>query len=86
MNLNPPRTDWFFPIEKAPLLAVVTLNGVARDLRVPHKKALVAADTGDIVLSKHHHDRHRLAPAPRATLPPRPPQPRTPRRSLAAGF
>ena len=49
MNLNPPRTDWFFPIEEAPLLATVTHKGVARNLWVPHKKALVAADTGHIV-------------------------------------
>jgi hypothetical protein len=27
----------------------VTVKGAARDVRVPHKKALIAADTGDIV-------------------------------------
>jgi hypothetical protein len=50
MDLNPPRRDWFFPIEEAPVLAMVTRNGVARNgvarnVTVPHKKALVAADT-----------------------------------------
>jgi hypothetical protein len=49
MRRNLPRPDWFFPIEEAPVLATVTHNGVVRDVRVPHKKALVAADTGDIV-------------------------------------
>jgi hypothetical protein len=53
MNLNPQRREWFFPIEEAPLLAVVTHKGVARDLRVPNKKALIAADTGHIVLSSN---------------------------------
>jgi len=46
----PPRKQKLvFPIEEAPVLVTVTHNGVARDVRVPHKKALVAADTGDIV-------------------------------------
>ena len=49
MNPNPPRREWFFPIEEAPVLVTVTHKGSARDVRVPHKKALVAADTGDIV-------------------------------------
>ncbi len=49
MNLNPPRTDWFFPIEEAPVLVTVTHKGASRDVRVPHKKAIVAADTGHIV-------------------------------------
>jgi hypothetical protein len=49
MNLNPLRRNWFFPIEEAPVLVTVTRKGVARDVRVPHKKALIAADTGDIV-------------------------------------
>jgi hypothetical protein len=48
MNRNSPRKDWFFPIDEAPVLATVTRNGVSRDVRVPHKKALVAADTGEI--------------------------------------
>ena len=48
MNRNPPRNDWFFAIDEAPVLAAVTHNGVSSDVRVPHKKALVAADTGDI--------------------------------------
>jgi hypothetical protein len=49
MSLNPPRADWFFPIEEAPVFASVTCNGKVTDIRVPHRKALVAADTGDIV-------------------------------------
>jgi hypothetical protein len=49
MDLNPQRRDWFFPIEEAPVLITVTHKSVARDVRVPHKKALIAADTGDIV-------------------------------------
>ena len=48
MNHNSPRKDWFFPIDEAPVLATVTHNGVSRDVRVLHKKALVAADTGEI--------------------------------------
>lgn len=49
MDLNPPPRDWFFTIEEAPVLATVTRNGEARNVTVPHKKALVAADTGHIV-------------------------------------
>lgn len=49
MNANPPRRDWFFPIEEAPVFATVTRHGKACDVTVPHRKALVAADTGDIV-------------------------------------
>lgn len=49
MRRIPQRSDWFFPIEEAPVFATVTRDGVARDVRVPHKKALVAGDTGDIV-------------------------------------
>jgi hypothetical protein len=49
MSLNPQRSDWFFPIEEAPVFASVTRGGKALNVRVPHKKALIAADTGDIV-------------------------------------
>ena len=49
MDLNPPRIDWFFPSEEAPVLATVTRNGQARNVTEPHKKALVAADTGHIL-------------------------------------
>ena len=49
MSLNPPRADWFFPIEEAPVFASIKCNGKERNVRVPHRKALVAADTGDIV-------------------------------------
>jgi hypothetical protein len=48
MHLNPHRRDWFFPIEEAPVFTTVTRNGKALDVRVPHKKALIAADSGDI--------------------------------------
>ena len=47
MNLNPHRKNWFFPIEEAPAFATVTRNGTLRDVRVPHKKALIAADRCD---------------------------------------
>ena len=49
MNRNISRADWFFPIEEAPVYATVTRNGKAEDVRVPNKKALIAADTGDIL-------------------------------------
>jgi hypothetical protein len=48
MHLNPHRRDWFFPIEEAPVFTTVTRNGKALDVPVPHKKALIAADSGDI--------------------------------------
>jgi hypothetical protein len=48
MNHNSPRSDWFFPIDEAPVLAAVTYKGATRNVVVPHRKALVAADTGDI--------------------------------------
>lgn len=43
MKRNSPRADWLFPIVEASLLVTVTHKGVARDVRVPHKKALIAA-------------------------------------------
>ena len=49
MRRNSLRADWFFPIEEAPVFATVTRNGRAGDERVPNKKALIAADTGDIL-------------------------------------
>ena len=49
MSLYPPRADWFFPIEEAPVFASVKCNGKERNVRMPQRKALVAADTGDIV-------------------------------------
>ncbi|MCX6880189.1 MAG: hypothetical protein NTW21_41255 [Verrucomicrobia bacterium] len=49
MNPNPSSNDWFFPVHEAPIHATVTRNGVKRDVRVPHKKALVAADSGEIL-------------------------------------
>jgi hypothetical protein len=47
MKLNPPRRDWFFPIGEAPVLATVTRNGESWNVTVPHKKAPIAADSGD---------------------------------------
>ena len=44
MNRHPQSKSWFFPIGEAPVLSTVTRNGKVRDVRVPHKKALVAAD------------------------------------------
>jgi hypothetical protein len=52
MRRNPPHADWFFPIEEAPVRVNVTHKGVARDVQVPHKKALIAADTGEIAPKK----------------------------------
>ena len=49
MNRNPKQPDWFFPIEEAPVFTTLFRNGAARPVRVPNKKALIAADTGDIV-------------------------------------
>ena len=49
MRRNSSHADWFFPIDEAPVLVTVTHKGVARNVRVPHKKALIAADTGDIL-------------------------------------
>ena len=47
MKLNPPRRDWFFPIGEAPVLVMIIRSSAARNVMVPHKKALIAADTGD---------------------------------------
>ena len=49
MTSNPPRRNWFFPIAEAPVHATVTHNGVTRDVRLPHRKALVAGDTGEVI-------------------------------------
>ena len=49
MTSNPVRRNWFFPIAEAPVYATVTHNGVTRNVRLPHRKALVAADTGDVI-------------------------------------
>lgn len=51
MNLNSSRADWFFPIEEAAVFVTITHMGLTRDVRMPHKKALIAADTGDIFSS-----------------------------------
>ena len=49
MPLNPLRNGWFFPVHETPIRATVTRNGTTMDVIVPHKKALVAADSGEIV-------------------------------------
>jgi len=46
---NPLRSGWFFPVDEAPLRATVIHNGAKIDVPVPRKKALVAADSGEIV-------------------------------------
>ncbi|MCX6878388.1 MAG: hypothetical protein NTW21_31935 [Verrucomicrobia bacterium] len=48
MNHNPLRNGWFFPVEQVPIRETVTHNGVVRSVLVPHKMALVAADSGEI--------------------------------------
>jgi hypothetical protein len=53
MRRNSPRSDWFFPIEEAPVLVSVTHKGVARDVRVPHKKALIAASRPGFSVASH---------------------------------
>ena len=74
MNRNSNRTDWFFPIEEAPVFTTVTRSGESLNVRVPHKKALIAADTGDIFSSNTMPD-NCLPPAAESALPPRPPHP-----------
>jgi len=48
MNFNPLRNGWFFPVHETAIRATVTRNGARMDVLVPHKKALVAADSGEI--------------------------------------
>jgi len=49
MTPNPTRRNWFFPVEEAPVHAAVTHNGATRNIRLPHRKALVAGDTGEVI-------------------------------------
>ena len=49
MNENLPADQWLFPIEEAPVLVAVTRDGVTKNIRAPHKKALIASDTGNIL-------------------------------------
>lgn len=49
MIASPARRNWFFPITEAPVHAAVTHDGVTRNVRLPHRKALVAADTGEVI-------------------------------------
>jgi hypothetical protein len=45
MTQNPTQGNWFFPVKEAPVHATVTHDGVARNVRLLHQKALVAGDT-----------------------------------------
>jgi hypothetical protein len=49
MNEKSPADQWLFPIEEAPVFAVVTVDGKTKHVRAPHKKALIASDTGSIL-------------------------------------
>lgn len=49
MKANHPANHWLFAVEEAPVFASVTRNGVTRSVPAPNKKALIAADTGNIV-------------------------------------
>jgi len=49
MNENLPASNWLFGIEEAPVMVAVTRNGETRHIRAPHKKALIASDTGNIL-------------------------------------
>ena len=49
MLTKPTQRNWFFPVEEAPVHATVTHDGVARNVRLLHRKALVAGDTGDVI-------------------------------------
>jgi len=44
-----PASDWLFAIEEALVFAAVTRNGETRHIPAPHRKALIAADTGRIL-------------------------------------
>ena len=49
MKENHPASHWLFAIEEAPVFAAVTRNGATKYLAAPHRKALIAADSGRIV-------------------------------------
>ncbi|NQX02680.1 DUF932 domain-containing protein [bacterium] len=49
MNEKIPANQWLFAIEEAPVFAAVTHNGATKYLAAPHRKALIAADSGRIV-------------------------------------
>lgn len=49
MNEKLPTDQWLFPIEEAPVFAAVTVDGKIKHVRAPHKKALIASDTGSIL-------------------------------------
>ncbi|MDA1006922.1 MAG: DUF932 domain-containing protein, partial [Verrucomicrobia bacterium] len=49
MSTRTSKLDWLFGVDEAPVYATVTHKGVVRELRLPHKKALVAGDTGEVV-------------------------------------
>ncbi len=49
MNEKLPAGNWLFAIEEAPVLVAITRNGETKHIRAPHKKALIASDTGNIL-------------------------------------
>lgn len=49
MNEKLPTDQWLFPIEEAPVFASVSVDGKIKHVRAPHKKALIASDTGSIL-------------------------------------
>ena len=46
--------DLFSPIEEAPVFASIRCDGTMRDVRQPHKKALVAGDKRGGVGAGYH--------------------------------
>lgn len=49
MANNIPINDWLFAVEEAPVEVLVTRGGKTRHVRIPDKKALVAADNGHVL-------------------------------------
>lgn len=44
-----PTSHWLFAVEEAPVLVAVKRDGETKHIRAPHKKALIASDTGNIL-------------------------------------
>jgi len=49
MNAKLAASHWLFGIEEAPVMVAVTRDGGIKHIRAPHKKALIASDTGNIL-------------------------------------
>lgn len=49
MTSNPVRRNWFFPVTEARVHATVTHDGMTHQVLLPRRKALVAADTGEVI-------------------------------------